>query len=176
VALIQSLADAFPVHAPAVSATEFRRTLAEFASGVTVVTTLDPERRPYGVTATSFSSLSLDPPLIQWSLKRAAWSYPLFARGGGFAVNILAAGQEDVSRTFATRDIDRFAVTPHRYGAEGYPLIEGALAWLECALEAELPGGDHGILVGRVLRAATFEREPLLHWRGRYGALAGEAS
>jgi flavin reductase (DIM6/NTAB) family NADH-FMN oxidoreductase RutF len=160
-----------PLSLTNVPAAEFRRTLSQFASGVTVVTVLDDEGRPHGVTATSFSSLSLDPPLIQWSLKKAAWSYPIFGSATGFAVNILAAGQEQVSQTFATAGIDRFGVTAHRFGETGLPLIDGALANLECALEAELPGGDHAIFVGRVLATHRTEGAPLVHWEGRYAAL-----
>lgn len=156
----------------AIDPTDFRRTLAQFASGVTVVTVLDAAGRPHGVTATSFSSLSLDPPLVQWSLRRAAWSYPIFSAARGFAINILAAGQEEVSRVFANPDLDRFALTGHRFGETGLPLIEGALANLECELEAELPGGDHVIFIGRVLNAERSEQGPLLHWQGRYASLS----
>jgi flavin reductase (DIM6/NTAB) family NADH-FMN oxidoreductase RutF len=152
-----------------VTPVEFRRTLAQFATGITVVTALDAERAPYGVTATSFGALSLDPPLIQWSLKNAAWSYPIFSQAGHFAVNILASDQETVSRTFSSPNLDRFAITPHEIGLHGLPLISGCTAWLECALEDHLKGGDHTIFVGRVRRTCISERAPLLHHRGAYG-------
>lgn len=146
----------------------FREALGHFATGITVMTTQDEVEGRYGVTATSFASLSLDPPLVQWSLRNAAYSLPIFIRSGRFAVNILAADQEGVSRCFATADVDRFAGLKIEEGLEGVPLIGGAAAWIECALERTLPGGDHTILVGRVLRTRTFGRRPLLHWRGNY--------
>jgi len=153
---------------PTLTPDEFRDALGRFATGITVVTTVDGDGAPYGVTATSFASLSLDPPLVQWSLRNAAFSLPVFLKAGRFAVNILSAGQEAVSRRFATPDIDRFADQPSEPGLNGMPLIPGAVAWIECDLENTLPGGDHTILVGRVLRARTFAGTPLLHWRGHY--------
>ena len=152
----------------AVTAPDFRRTLAQFATGVTVITAVTAAGGKHGVTATSFGSLSLDPPLIQWSLKKAAWSHAVFAQADRFAVNILADDQEAVSRTFSSADVDRFAVTPHRTGLHGLPLIDGALAWLECAREAQADGGDHTIFIGRVLRVEAVDKQPLLHWRGAY--------
>lgn len=164
------LFDAKTTHPLAPSAV--REAMGHFATGITVMTTQDPEEGRYGVTATSFSSLSLEPPLVQWSLRNAAYSLPIFIHSGYFAVNILAADQKDVSRRFATADVDRFAGLELEDGLAGMPLIEGAAAWIECALETTLPGGDHTILVGQVLRARTFRRPPLLHWRGRYLAMA----
>jgi len=157
--------------APAV----FREAMGRFATGITVMTTMDSEEGRYGVTATSFSSLSLDPPLVQWSLRNDAYSLPIFLRSGGFAVNILAADQEAVSRRFATPDVDRFAGLDLEEGLSEMPLIRGAAAWVECTLETTLPGGDHTILVGRVLRARTFARLPLLHWRGDYLPIESDA-
>lgn len=153
---------------PQIAPSVFREALGHFATGITVMTTMDPELGRYGVTATSFASLSLDPPLVQWSLRNDAFSLPIFLRAGGFAVNILATDQEEVSRRFATADIDRFAGLDLETGLSDMPLIRGAATWIECSLETTLPGGDHTILVGRVLRARTFARLPLLHWRGDY--------
>jgi len=153
---------------PPLAPSVFREALGHFATGITVMTTKDAQEGRYGVTATSFASLSLDPPLVQWSLRNAAYSLPIFLRCGHFAVNILAADQEEVSRRFATAGIDRFAGLELEEGLAEMPLIGGAAAWIECALETTLPGGDHTILVGRVLRARTFHRPPLLHWRGGY--------
>lgn len=153
--------------APLASAV-FREALGHFATGVTVITTHDSEEGRYGVTATSFSSLSLDPPLVQWSLRNATYSLPIFVRSGCFAVNILAADQTEVSRRFATANVDRFAGLKLEEGLAQIPLIAAAAAWIECALETTLPGGDHTILVGRVLRVCTFPKPPLLYWRGHY--------
>jgi len=151
-----------------VSAAEFRHAMGQFATGITVVTTVDGNGEPYGVTATSFASLSLDPPLVQWSLRNAAWSFPIFRENAHFAVNILASDQETVSRRFASPGVDRFKDLDVRPGTGGLPLIGGAMAWIECALEDTLPGGDHTILIGRVLRTRCFVKTPLLHWRGDY--------
>ena len=166
------LFDAGPT--PPLSTAVFREALGHFATGITVMTTQDTEEGNYGVTATSFSSLSLDPPLVQWGLRNAAYSLPIFIRAGRFAVNILAADQEAVSRRFATADVDRFAGLDLEEGLAEMPLISGAAAWIECTLEATLPGGDHTILVGRVLRARTFPKPPLLHWRGDYLPIAND--
>ncbi|MBQ0747195.1 MAG: flavin reductase family protein [Marinobacter sp.] len=146
----------------------FREALGRFASGITVMTTVDEDGAPYGVTATSFASLSLDPPLVQWSLRNAAFSLPIFLKSGGFSVNVLSADQEAVSRRFSTPEIDRFAQLNTESGLGGVSLIQGALAWIECSLETTLAGGDHTILVGKVLRARTFDHQPLLYWRGGY--------
>jgi flavin reductase (DIM6/NTAB) family NADH-FMN oxidoreductase RutF len=164
----ETMADDRQPPLPTVAPAAFREALGHFATGITVITTSDPECGRCGVTATSFGSLSLDPPLVQWSLRNAAQSLPVFLRSGRFAVNILASDQEHVSRAFATPSADRFAGLPFEEGLDGLPLLTGAAAWIECALETTLPGGDHTILVGRVLRARTFPHTPLLHWRGRY--------
>lgn len=158
-----------------VSAADFRAALGHFATGVTVVTALGPDGGKHGVTATSFGSLSLDPPLVQWSLRTAAFLHPIFSAADRFAINILASDQEGVSQTFASRVADRFAVTPHHAGAHGLPLIDGALAWIECATEARHQGGDHSLFIGRVLTARRQPREPLLHWAGKYHRLPGAA-
>jgi len=157
---------------PTLTSDDFRAAMGRFATGITVVTTVDGDGAPYGVTATSFASLSLDPPLVQWSLRNAAYSLSIFLQSRRFAVNILSAGQTALSRRFATPDIDRFAGQPTEPGLNGLSLLPGAVAWIECDLEETLAGGDHTILVGRVLRARTFEQTPLLHWRGAYLPIA----
>ena len=159
---------------PPLNATDFREALGRFASGITVMTTRDNSGAPYGVTAPSFPSLSLDPPMVQWSLRNAAYSLPVFLEAGRFAVNVLSAGQESISRRFATPEIDRFAGLRTEAGLGELSLIEGALAWIECSLETTLEGGDHTILVGKVLRARTFDRQPLLYWRGSYLAATSD--
>jgi len=155
-----------------VSADDFRGALGRYATGVTVVTTLTPDGVPVGVTATSFASLSLDPPLVQWSLRIAAQSHPVFHGADRFAISILAADQSDVSDRFSANVADRFDGAAVRPGLGGVPLIEGAMVWLECAVEDRLPGGDHTIFVGRVQRARTFDKQPLLHWCGDYKTLS----
>jgi len=161
------VADEYESRPSPVSSIELRRAAGQFATGVTIISALDRNAQPYGMTASSFCSLSLDPPLIQWSLSTDSYSYPIFADAGYFAVNVLAANQKDISRNFC-KPIDRFATTSTVHGLEGLPLIEGCLAWLECKLEKRVQGGDHTIFIGKVLRARVFNGEPLLHWQGAY--------
>jgi flavin reductase (DIM6/NTAB) family NADH-FMN oxidoreductase RutF len=148
----------------------FRHALGHFATGITVISALDAEGKPYGATVSSFSSLSLDPPLIQWSLTTTSYSYPTFSQATHFAVNILASDQEDVSRTFC-KPIDRFAQVESLIGLEGLPLVAGCLGWIECSLEREIEAGDHTIFVGRVMRTRVADKSPLVHWRGCYHPL-----
>jgi flavin reductase (DIM6/NTAB) family NADH-FMN oxidoreductase RutF len=147
--------------------TAFRHALGHFATGITVMSTRDVDGRPYGATVSSFSSLSLDPPLIQWSLTTRSFSYPIFSQASHFAVNILASDQEEVSRTFC-RPVDRFALVESYEGVERLPLVSGCLGWIECILERQVEAGDHTIFIGRVLNARVSNKSPLLHWRGAY--------
>jgi flavin reductase (DIM6/NTAB) family NADH-FMN oxidoreductase RutF len=153
-----------------VPADAFRHALGHFATGITVISALDAQGEPYGATVSSFSSLSLDPPLIQWSLTTKSYSYPIFSQAKHFAVNILASNQEDVSRTFC-KPIDRFSQVESLVGLEGLPLVAGCLGWIECSLEREIEAGDHTIFVGRVMRTRVADKSPLVHWRGCYHPL-----
>src|SRR5262245_40101805 len=153
---------------PASDARSFRRCLGAFATGVTVITAQSGDQRA-GVTATSFSSVSLDPPLILWSVSRSARSFPVFRDATHFAVNILAASQVEVSQCFASPEPDRFAGMRWRPGVGGAPLLEGVVAHLECSTEAQYDGGDHLIIVGRVRNFLQFEGAGLLFAEGRYG-------
>lgn len=147
-----------------------RKALGSFATGVTVVTTVAPDGSPVGLTASSFNSVSMDPPLILWSLSNRSPSLAAFTEGSHFAVNVLTDEQIDLCHRFGRPVADKFAgltVTP---GAGGAPLLPGAAAQFECALEAVYPGGDHQILLGRVLRFRWSERTPLLFCRGKLGA------
>lgn len=149
-----------------------RDALGCFATGVTVVTTLAPDGTPVGLTANSFTSVSLDPPLLLVCLHNNAASLPAFLAADHFAVNVLHIGQQPVSGRFATRGEDRFAATPCEEWESRVPIIRHSLASFECARHAVHEGGDHQILVGRVLRV-RFEprRDPLLYFRGRYRRL-----
>lgn len=153
--------------AEAVSGADFRHVMGHYATGVTIVTTTDRSGAPHGLTVNSFSSLSLDPPLVLWSLRSASTALPAFRNASHFAINILSAAQEQTSRDFA-RAIDRFSTVEWDAGLEGLPLIRDSLGWIECERHSELPGGDHALFVGRVLRAQASSRSPLLYWRGAY--------
>jgi flavin reductase (DIM6/NTAB) family NADH-FMN oxidoreductase RutF len=152
---------------------DFRRGLSHFASGVTVVTTRDAQGRPAGLTASAFTSVSLMPPLILVCVAQNAQSYPALRDSKGFVINILADDQETLSNRFASskgNSAEKFDGVPHTAGALGFPLLEGAIAHLECSTVHAYPGGDHTIFVGQVEAVQTQDGvEPLLYFRGRYG-------
>ena len=161
-----------PIPPAPVDAAEFRRALGQFATGVTVVTALDAERRPEGVTVNAFASLSLEPPLVLVCLARATRLTPVFESAGHFAVNVLAAGQHRLSVAFSQADDDRFRGVPWSAWTSGAPILEGCVANLECVRIGRHDGGDHVILIGQVERLACDEtRAPLLFARGDYRRL-----
>ena len=151
--------------------TDLRRCLASFVTGVTVMTVLDADGKPVGLTANSFSSLSLDPPLIVWSLRTNSSSMPIYQQAQRFVVNILADDQVDISNRFAKSAPDRFNGVSFQPGIDGVPLIDGCIAYLECKLEATYPGGDHLLFVGRIERIQQTERAPLAFVGGNYVAV-----
>lgn len=153
---------------PIIDSRAFRDTLGHFATGVTIITTRDEAGQSTGLTANSFSSLSLDPPLVLWSLGKSSQSHEAFCNGGKFAINVLAADQRELCKQFTRKDIDRFAGVELIEGVTGAPLIPGCLAWFECTLEHAYEGGDHTILVGRVVRFAQGEGEPLIFYKGGF--------
>ncbi len=154
-----------------ISPDEFRHVLSHFASGVTVVTTWDADGRPTGLTASAFTSVSLEPPLILICVDHKAQSYPALRANSRFAVNILAAEHEAVSRRFAVTSADKFDAVAYRPGPLGLPLLPEALAHLECRTVHVYPAGDHTIFVGEVEAARARDGEPLLYFRGDYTRL-----
>jgi flavin reductase (DIM6/NTAB) family NADH-FMN oxidoreductase RutF len=146
----------------------FRAALGRFATGVTVITTRMPDGQLAGLTANSFAAVSLDPPLVLWSLKRYAPSLPSFLGSGHFAVNVLEAGQCGLARHFATPRKDKLAATAHSPGLGGCPLLHETLAAFECSTHTTIDGGDHVIFLGRVHRASHRDGEPLIFNCGRY--------
>lgn len=151
---------------------ELRRAFGHFATGVTVVTTLDARGRRVGMTANSFASLSLEPPLVLWSLANSSTNHAAFLAARYFAIHVLAAGQDALARQFASRAGDRFAGVAVESGCRGVPLLADFHARFECEMHAQHEGGDHTIFVGRVLRVAERPGEPLLFHRGRYAGVA----
>ncbi|MFP5331602.1 MAG: flavin reductase family protein [Acidimicrobiia bacterium] len=151
-------------------ARQLREGFGEFMTGVTVVTTRDADDQPAGLTANSFSSLSLDPPLLLFSIGKDSNTFEAFQTDHGFVVHVLAEDQQQLASTFATRDIDRFDGVDWSPGLEGLPRIEGCLAVFECSREQVYEGGDHLILVGRIERMAVGDRtRPALgYFRSRY--------
>lgn len=157
--------------APAVEPRRMREVLGHFASGVTVVTAVTDDG-PIGFTCQSFSSLSLDPPLVVFAPARTSRTWPRLREIGRFCVNVLAEGQDALSRTFARSGTDKFAGVPWTASRHGAPVLRGVVAWIDCALQAEYDGGDHTLAVARVLDlGADPDRRPLLFHRGTYGLL-----
>lgn len=154
--------------AAAIDPTELRRCLGAFVTGVTVITALDEDGQPIGMTANSFNSVSLDPPLIVWSLRTSAKIFPQYRRAPRFVVNILSEDQVAISNQFARPVNDRFEGVSTTAGIDGVPLIDGCAAYLECRTEATHPGGDHVIFLGRVERIVATSRKPLAFGAGRY--------
>jgi flavin reductase (DIM6/NTAB) family NADH-FMN oxidoreductase RutF len=154
-----------------VTRVEFRAALRLFAAGVTVVTTRDEEGRPTGLTASAFTSVSLDPPLVLVCVDRAATAHPSVLCHGWFAINVLARGQEALSRQFAVSSGDKFTGVGYRAGLAGLPLLDGALATLQCRLVQDHDGGDHSIFVGQVEQAAARAGAPLVYFQGDYHEL-----
>ncbi len=150
----------------------FRDALGCFATGVTIITAMDGEGQPIGLTANSFTSVSLDPPLLLVCVANNAGSAAVLRDAQRFAVNVLQIGQQPTSNRFAGKGEDRFANTPWEVGEFGTPVLTGSLSSFECERDAVHDGGDHFILVGRVLKA-MFEprRDPLLYFRGKYRRL-----
>lgn len=156
---------------PEFSQRELRDALGRFATGVTVVTTMT-SGGPLGITANSFASLSLDPPLALWSPARKSSRFAAFEAASHFAVHVLAEDQQPIAEHFARIGVgfDRFGFDP---GLGDAPLLRGCAARFECRHAARFDGGDHLICVGEVLRLAESDRPPLLYYRGGYRGLAG---
>ncbi|MBN2979198.1 flavin oxidoreductase [Pseudomonas fluorescens] len=146
----------------------FRRALGNFATGVTVVTAADAVGRKVGVTANSFNSVSLDPPLVLWSLDKRSNSHEVFEQASHFAVNVLAADQIDLSNNFARPKDDRFAEIEYQPGEGGAPVFADCSARFHCENYQQVDGGDHWIMIGKVVAFDDFGRAPLLYHQGAY--------
>lgn len=153
--------------------THFRRTLGRFPTGVTVVTSTDTSGRPVGMACNSFTSVSIDPPLVLICAGRASTTWPVIRATGRFCVNILGSGQEWLCRRFGERDVDRFAGVQW-CASESGPELDGALAHLGCTVVSEHDGGDHVVIIARVdsLAASDHVTAPLVFHRGHYGSFA----
>ena len=156
---------------PNFSSLQFRGALAMFATGVTIVTARTAEGTLVGLTANSFNSVSLEPPLVLWSLARAAASLPAFSTGSHYAINILSADQHALAKRFATKGVDRFVDVAFADGAGGAPLLAGAAATFECFNRSRYEEGDHVIFVGEVERCShRAGASPLLFHGGKFYA------
>lgn len=150
-----------------------RAVLGRFATGVAVVTAFGPDGGPLGMTVNSFTSVSLDPPLVLYCANRASRLFPAFTQARAFAVNILAESQDEVSRRFARQGLDRFGALRYEAGEAGAPVLADSIAVLECTTESVVPAGDHALVLGRVSAAAAVAgaAAPLVFYDGAYRRL-----
>ncbi len=155
----------------AIEKNELRRVMGHFATGVTVITSIRSSGEMHGLTANAFTSVSLIPPLLLVCIDKKAESYPCFDESKVFTVNVLAADQEALSRRFAVTGGDKFDGVSYKVGANGAPILDGALAFLECKVTQKIDGGDHTIYIGEIEHAETKEGKPLLFFRGGYREL-----
>lgn len=153
---------------------ELRRVMGHFATGVTIITTVSKAGQPFGLTANAFTSVSLEPPLLVISVDKKAESYPYFEESKVFTVQFLTDQQEALSRKFAVSGGNKFQGVAYRTGANGVPIIDGVLGYIECKLYAVYDGGDHTLYLGEVLQAEAHEGKPLLFYRGGYRELGEE--
>ncbi|WP_175815433.1 flavin reductase family protein [Burkholderia diffusa] len=152
---------------------QLRAAFGQFPTGVTVITTRSPDGRKVGLTANSFSSLSLDPPLVLWSLRKVAPSRPDFVAATHFAINILAHDQIELSRRFATPSADKFDGVSHvEADAGGVPCLEGASARFVCRNVGHYEGGDHLLFIGQIEQFDAFGKAPLVFHAGQYRAIS----
>ena len=157
---------------PSIDPREFRNALGAFATGVTIITSRAADGTPVGITASSFNSVSLDPPMVLWSLARSALSLPAFEHSAHWAVHVLGAGQEDLAMRFARSGADKFAGLDVGAGAGGAPLLEGCAARFVCATEQIVDGGDHRVFLGRVLQCEHAAQAPLVFHAGGFADLS----
>ena len=145
-----------------------RLALGQFATGVTIVTTAGPDNEPVGITANSFSSVSLDPPLVLWSLARTAFSRRAFEKAAFFCVHVLAATQEELSERFASRGRDKFGGLDWAPGPGSVPMLAEYAARFQCRMTSQYPVGDHVVFIGEVLHFDKADKRPLVFHGGRY--------
>jgi flavin reductase (DIM6/NTAB) family NADH-FMN oxidoreductase RutF len=158
--------------ARAFDSTHFRNALSQFATGVTVITTRLDDGRFFGLTASSFNSVSLEPPLVLWSLAQGANSLPLFTGNSHYVINVLAGDQAELAQRFAQRIENRFDGIEFKLSHTGLPILKGAAAWFECHNRSRYPEGDHVIFVGEVERCDVQPKPALIFHGGRFVSTA----
>ena len=149
----------------------FRKAAGRFATGITIATVVDTEGAPHGLTVNSFTSVSLQPPLVLVCIAHAAFTLERFRTAKYFGINILASDQRDLSDHFARKGHDRFATIEWTPGETGVPMLPGALATMECEVYSTVRAGDHDIFIGQVMRIEMQEKRPLLYWSSGYHTL-----
>ena len=164
------MTDSAPQHAhPHVDSAHYRQVLGHFASGVTVITALHDDE-PVGLAANSFSSVSLDPPLVLFCAGYSSTTWPRISAAGHFCVNVLSSEQEAVARQFSGKG-DKYEGIGWTRGLSGAPVLNGALAWIDCVIDAVHEAGDHAVVIGRVVALDATDGRPLTYFRGGYGTL-----
>ena len=148
----------------------FKEVLGNYPTGVTIVTTVDAEGTPVGLTVNSLASVSLDPLLVLWSIDHKVSSIKAFTEGGKFAIHILAGEQQELCKTFASK-VDRFASCDWKLSENNLPVIDGVFAVLECKTFQTVEAGDHTILIGEVINIEKFEKNPMLYHRREFGPI-----
>lgn len=157
-----------------IEAATFRQVLGYYPTGVSAITAMDEDGRPIGLVVGTFSSVSLDPPLVGFLPDKSSSTWPKLERAGKFCVNVLASDQLDVCKQLAGKAADKFAAVEYTVSDHDLPVVTGALATIECALHSVTDAGDHFFVLGRVLRLeATRDADPMLFFRGGYGGFAG---
>lgn len=147
---------------------QLRNVMGHFATGVTVITTKDKTGKPFGLTANAFTSLSLNPPLALICIDKKVQCYYCFDESKVFAANILNEGQEQLSRRFATKGIEKFGGIKWHTGMNGLPLLDDAIGYIECEIVKSYDGGDHTVYVGEVVNATAAGDRPLVFFKGKY--------
>lgn len=161
---------ASPVNPTEFDTRHFREALSQFATGVTIITTRLADDSFLGLTASSFNSVSLHPPLVLWSLAQAASSLPVFSGNSHYVINVLAADQAELAERFSRRVANRFEGVEFALSHTGLPILKGAAAWFECHNRSRYPEGDHVIFVGEVERCAVDPKQALVFHAGRFAA------
>jgi flavin reductase (DIM6/NTAB) family NADH-FMN oxidoreductase RutF len=155
---------------------DFRNALGTFATGVTIITAVADDGKPYGLTCNSFASVSINPPLVLWSLGMYSQGLPIFQNASHFTVNVLGVSQQALAMTFAKSGVDRFAGVNWKPGLGKAPVIEGCVAYFQCRAANRYYGGDHVIFLGAVEAYAYNKQEPLLFLSGGFGRFARDAA
>lgn len=155
-----------------INESQFRQAMAQFATGVAIVTCANSEGSPVAMTVNSFTSVSVDPPLVLWCVNRTILPFPAFHDAANFAIHVLHAGQQDISNHFAVDREDKFSGIAHAHGIGGVPILKDFLALYECETHTRFDAGDHVVIVGRLLACELREGDPLVFHAGGYRALA----
>jgi 3-hydroxy-9,10-secoandrosta-1,3,5(10)-triene-9,17-dione monooxygenase reductase component len=158
---------------PQIDGAVFRRVLGHYPTGVCVVTAIEPDGHAAGMIVGSFTSVSLDPPLVAFFPDKSSTTWPRIARAGRFCVNVLASDQQNLCRRFSAKSDDKFSGLSHRLSSNGSPVLDDVVAWIDCTLDAVHEAGDHFIVLGRVSELDIARADaPLLFFRGEYGSFA----